>query len=139
MNDYPPDRRSGRQVNDGPLLLAVLWTIGFLGVAFLVIIRGVPESSNSVTQQLISIMSMIMAAMAGYFYGASKTNSETATQLAASKNKSDEAIQEIAKSAPTVAAAVVAAASNQPVQPIKTDTVNVESETTVVTQPKEPQ
>lgn len=70
--------------NDGALLLAILWTVGFMGVAFTVLIHGVPEESNAITQQLISIMSMIMAAIAGYFYGASKTNTETtAAALAA--------------------------------------------------------
>ncbi len=69
--------------NDGALVLAVLITCGFLGIAFLVLLHGVPEESNSIAQQLISIMSMIMGAVAGYFYGASKTNTETAVALAA--------------------------------------------------------
>lgn len=71
--------------NDGAFLLAVLWTLGFLGLAFLIVLRGVPDDSKSEVQQLMSIMSMIMAAMAGYFYGASKSNTETAVALAAVK------------------------------------------------------
>ncbi len=69
--------------NDGALLLAILITSGFLGIAFLVLLHGVPEESVAIAQQLISIMSMIMGAVAGYFYGASKTNTETAAALAA--------------------------------------------------------
>lgn len=76
--------------NESAFILALVWTIGFLGLAFLVVLRGVPDDSKSEVQQLMSIMSMIMAAMAGYFYGASKTNTETAVALAA-KTKAVEA------------------------------------------------
>ncbi len=67
-------RRSLR--NDAAYMLAVLYTTGFLGVVFLVILKDIPKESSPIVQQLISIMSMIQAAIAGYFYGASKAAAE---------------------------------------------------------------
>lgn len=63
-------RRSLR--NDPAYMLAVLYTIGFLGVVFVVILKEIPKDSMPVVQQLISIMSMIQAAIGGFYYGASK-------------------------------------------------------------------
>lgn len=58
--------------NDPAFMLAVVYTFGFLGMVFIVLVRGVPPESANVTQQLISIMSLIQGAIGGYYYGASK-------------------------------------------------------------------
>ena len=67
--------------NDSAFMLALLYTSGFIGLAFLVVIRGVQPDGKEITQQLISIMSMIQAAIAGYFYGASRTAAVTANKI----------------------------------------------------------
>ncbi len=106
-------RRSLR--NDAAYMLAVLYTIGFLGMCFVVVLRDVAPESRSVVQQLISIMSMIQAAIAGYFYGASKSSTEQG-----------QAMTRIAESVPVLASAPTATA----------DTVNVAGDTVNVTEKK---
>ncbi len=66
------DERRTSLRNDPAFVLASLYTIGFLGMVFVVLLRGVPTESANVTQQLISIMSLIQGAIGGYYYGASK-------------------------------------------------------------------
>lgn len=62
--------------NDPAFVLAVIYTIGFLGMVFIVIVRGVAPESANVTQQLIAIMSLIQGAIGGYYYGASKNQQD---------------------------------------------------------------
>lgn len=107
-------RRSLR--NDAAYMLAVLYTSGFLGVVFVVILKDVPKESAPIVQQLISIMSMIQAAIAGYFYGASKA-----------ANESNQTVSRIAEAAaPAQVLAVAAArapAHTEPVVPAAPDAV----------------
>lgn len=90
--------------NDPAFMLAVLYTTGFLGVVFLVIIKDIPRESAPIVQQLISIMSMIQAAIAGFFYGASKQAAE-----------SNQSISRIAEASAPAQAAAVAAATGSPI------------------------
>lgn len=114
-------RRSLR--NDSAYMLAVLYTCGFLGMCFLMVLKDIGPESRAVVQQLISIMSMIQAAIAGYFYGASKA-----------ANESNQATARIAEaSAPVTAAAVAASLEAQGGVPAKAETVNVEANTATVT------
>ena len=115
-------RRSLR--NDAAYTLAVLYTTGFLGVVFLVILKDIPKESAPIVQQLISIMSMIQAAIAGYFYGASKAATE-----------SNQAVARIAEAAPGVAAAVVSAAGGNGAVKAADMKVDVAGDVTV-TQPE---
>ena len=91
-------RRSLR--NDPAFMLAVLYTCGFLGMCFLVILKEVSKESAPIVQQLLSIMSMIQAGIAGFFYGASKSSAE-----------STQAMSRIAEAAAPSAALAVAAAT----------------------------
>lgn len=115
-------RRSLR--NDSAYMLAVLYTSGFLGMCFLIVLKDVPQESRTIVQQLISIMSMIQAAIAGYFYGASKAATE-----------SNQTVARIAEQSAPAAASAVAAATSAAAQTsdIKTDTVNVAATTANVT------
>ncbi len=116
-------RRSLR--NDAAYMLAVLYTCGFLGVVYLVIIKDISKDSMPIVQQLISIMSMIQGAIAGFFYGASKAATET--------NQTMARIAE--QSAPAAASAVAAATgATVPTQaPIQAENVNVAADTATVT------
>ncbi len=69
--------------NDPAFVLASLYTCGFLGMVFVVLLRGVPAESANVTQQLISIMSLIQGAIGGYYYGASKAAERAAASPSA--------------------------------------------------------
>ena len=104
-------RRSLR--NDAAYMLAVLYTCGFLGVVFVVILKEVSKDSMPIVQQLISIMSMIQGAIAGYFYGASKAAAEQG-----------QAMTRIAESTPVTVAAQTG--------PLKADTVQVEGDNVTV-------
>ncbi len=110
--------------NDSAYMLAVLYTTGFLGMCFLVILKDIPAESRSIVQQLISIMSMIQAGIAGYFYGASKAATE-----------SNQTVARIAEQSAPTAASAVAAATGATAQTIPTvvDTVNVAATTANVT------
>ncbi len=114
-------RRSLR--NDAAYMLAILYTCGFLGMCFLLVLREVSEASRPMMQQLISIMSMIQAAVAGYFFGSSKTAAETS-----------QATARIAEKSSAVAASAVAASSGSAqTQPIVTENLAVASEHTTIT------
>ena len=114
-------RRSLR--NDSAYMLAVLYTCGFLGMCFLMVLRDIGPESRAVVQQLISIMSMIQAAIAGYFYGASKAATES--------NQTMSRIAE--KSAPVAAAAVAAATGGSvPTDTLKADNVEVTGDNVTV-------
>lgn len=106
-------RRSVR--NESAFMLALVITCGFLGMIFVVLLRGIPPENNSIAQQIISIMSMIMGGIGGYFYGASKSNTETATALAARTR-----------------------INNPETDPIKADTVNVDAKTATITTETKP-
>lgn len=85
--------------DDPAFMLAVLYTCGFLGIAFLVILRDTPGENSSTVQQIISIMSMIQAAIAGYFYGASKSGKENQKASDDRKVQLDNTITDIARKA----------------------------------------
>ncbi len=114
-------------------MLAVLYTCGFLGVVYLVIIKDISKDSMPIVQQLISIMSMIQGAIAGFFYGASKAATET--------NQTMSRIAEA--SAPAAALAVAAATGNPPnggapaqTGPIQVDSVAVQGDHVTVSENK---
>lgn len=110
-------RRSLR--NDSAYMLAVLYTSGFLGMCFLIVLKDVPAESRTIVQQLISIMSMIQAAIAGYFYGASKASAESGK-------------------ATTAAVAAATSASVQTGAPIVAETVAIDANTATVNTERKP-
>lgn len=112
-------RRSLR--NDAAYMLAVLYTCGFLGVVYLVIIKDISKDSMPIVQQLISIMSMIQGAIAGFFYGASKAAAETNQSMA-----------RIAEQA------TPAGGSAQTPAPIVAETVAIDANTATVTTGEKP-
>lgn len=59
--------------NDPVFVLAVIYTISFIAVAFLMILGKIDQDNVAMAQQVLSIMSMIQSAIVGFFYGASKT------------------------------------------------------------------
>ncbi len=110
-------RRSLR--NDAAYMLAVLYTCGFLGMCFLMVLRDIGPESRAVVQQLISIMSMIQASIAGYFYGASKSSTVQA-----------EAMTRIAEAPTTLSSAQTG--------PIQAGSVAVETQNTTITEKDKP-
>lgn len=59
--------------NDPAFMLAVIYTMAFIAIAFMLILVKIDDDNVAVAQQVLSIMSMIQAGIVGYFYGASKT------------------------------------------------------------------
>lgn len=70
------DRRVSLR-NDPAFILALVICCGFFSLSTLVLLKEIPKDSQSIAQQIISIAGMLMSAMAGYFYGASKATAET--------------------------------------------------------------
>lgn len=65
------DRRTSLR-NDPAFVLAVIYTLAFVGIAFVMILVKIDDDNVAVAQQVLSIMSMIQAGIVGFFYGASK-------------------------------------------------------------------
>lgn len=92
------DRRTGVR-NDPAFILAFMFVCGFFGIAFMVILKDIPKESQNIVQQLIAIVSMIMSAMAGYFYGQTKIGKDAQEASDVRKDKVDAVITDLAKSA----------------------------------------
>ena len=85
--------------NNEAFLLAVLYTIGFLTMVYALFTWKIPDENKEICISIVSVMATIQTYLCGYFYGASKTGSETAERLATNKQRADETISEIAKTA----------------------------------------
>lgn len=96
------DRRAGdTPLFDTARMLALIYTLGYFGVVFVVLWNGIPPESKDVVLQLIGILSIIQTGIVAFYFGGSKA-----------KERSDSVMQEIAK-APIVSATVAAAANER--------------------------
>lgn len=63
--------------NDPAFVLAIVYTIAFVGMAFVMMLVPIKDENVSIAQQILSIMSIIQAGIVGYYYGSSKTMTDS--------------------------------------------------------------
>ncbi len=115
------DQRTGStrktDVADGAYALAVLYTIGYLGMVGALMFFNIPENNRELLIGLVGIMSAAQLGIIKYYYDGSKGAEQSQAANIARSARTDSVVQEIAKAAAPVAAAAVAAATGQPVAP----------------------
>jgi hypothetical protein len=117
--------------------LAFLYTVGFLLMVAAIIYYPVPKDNAQLVNTLITIMSTIQIGIGKCYYDRSKADTAVQKSTAVQQAKASSALQEIAIAAPAaaaVAAATVAPTPPAPTEPIVADQVNVETQSTVVTE-----
>ena len=131
------ERRAVDQV-EGAYVLAILYTVGFLGLIFCLLYIEIPTNNRELLLTLIGIMSAAELGIIKFFYDGSQGAQKAQIANISRAVRTDAVIQEIAKAAPVTAAAAVAAATGNPSPiPASVDTVNVKADTANVTeQPK---
>lgn len=126
------DRKERRGVDlgqcEGAYVLAILYTIGYLGMMAALMVIDIPVDNRELMLTLAGIMSAAQLGIIKFYYDGSQASvkAQAANIVRASRNEG--ALQEIAKAAPAMAAAV----PGTPIPP-KVDTMTVESQTTNVT------
>lgn len=108
-----------KRVTDIPLgdparILAILYTIGYFAIVFMMMLRPLPEGNESALNQLIGALTIIQTGIIAFYFRGSKADETTQNKIMAGKEKTDAAILEIAKAAPAVAPALAAAPEAQP-------------------------
>lgn len=116
-----------RRVSDTPWgdtsrILAILYIFGFLGMVAALFFVAIPPGNKDLILTIAGIMSSVQAAIIGYYFGSSKAAELGQKTIAASKERADTTLQELAK-APVLAAAAVASAD----MPVKADDVSIEA------------
>jgi Na+/H+-translocating membrane pyrophosphatase len=134
------DRRVVDQI-EGAYILAILYTLGYLGMMGSLMFVPIPEANKELLLTLAGIMSAAQLGIIKYYYDGSQGAAKAQIANIARASHADVVIQDIAKAAPSVAAAVVAAAATPspasvPQEPIKADNVNVSADTVNVDTPK---
>lgn len=96
MNDIPLGDRRKCQL-EGAYGLAVLYTVGYLGMVFALMLYEIPTNNRELLIGLVGIMSAAQLGIIKHYYDGSKgaENAQIANIARASRN--DEVIQEIAK------------------------------------------
>ena len=97
MTDIPT---ADRRACDGAYALAVIYTIGYLAMVGLLMFYEIPSNNRELLIGLVGIMSAAQLGIIKHYYDGSK-GAETA-QIAniARAARTDEALQQIAKTAP---------------------------------------
>lgn len=103
-----------RRATDTPLLeparlLAVMYTIGFFGIVLIMMTKGIPAENKDAINGLLGALTIVQSGIVQFYFGGSKGAETMQRQLTAGKAQADATVQDIAKAAPAVAAAVVAA------------------------------
>ena len=129
------DRRS----NDIPWgeparILAILYTIGYFAIVFMMMSSPLPDGNEASLNQLIGALTIIQTGIIAFYFRGSKADETVQNKIMASKDKTDDALVQIAKAAPAPIAAEVPAAL-PPAAAV--DTMNVQAENVEVNQPKE--
>lgn len=112
-------------------MIAVLYTLGFMGLAVLLYFKEIPTGNKDALLYLFGILSGIELSIISFFFGGSQSADAQHKAVAESAKKSAEAVEAIATQAAPVAAAAAAAAAASataattvPVAPIDASTVN---------------
>lgn len=94
---------------EGAYLLAILYTVGYLGMMGALMFFNIPENNRELLLTLVGIMSAAQLGIIKYYYDGSKGADKVQAANMARSVKSEAVVQEIAKTAPTATAAAVAA------------------------------
>jgi hypothetical protein len=119
--------------------LAVLYTVGFLGMVAGLFFVPVPKDNQQLLNTVVGIMGTIQVALMSYFYGFTKGAATAQAASDARKQSTDLVLQDIAKQSAPVAAAAVAAATTGvpvtlPVAPAPAGDMTVTADNVVVTE-----
>lgn len=100
---------------DGAYTLAILYTIGYLATIGALLFFEIPTNNREILLQLFGIMSAAQLGIIKHYYDGTKAAQQAQQVNNARSAKTDIVLQDIAKTAPATAAAVVAAAAGTPV------------------------
>ena len=98
--DLPDKRITDAPWYDTTRILAIIYTVGYFYIVYLMMTRVLPEGNEGALNQLIGALTIIQTGIVQYHFGGSKSAERAQTQIAASKAKSDIVMGEIAKAAP---------------------------------------
>ena len=106
------DRRAeGKEKMDGAYGLATLYTVGYLGMLFMLMLYPIPEANKELLLTLAGIMSAAQLGIIKYFYDGSRGADAVQQANIARSVRSEAVVQEIAKTVPVATAAAVAAST----------------------------
>ena len=100
MMDLPDKRVTDTPLFDPARILAMIYTLGYFYIVYLMMTTVLPDGNEGALNQLIGALTIIQTTIVQYYFGGSKSAEKAQTQIAASKEKSDVVIGEIAKAAP---------------------------------------
>lgn len=93
---------------DAALVMGVLYTLIYAAMVWAVLVVDIPEANEKTVGILVGAMTIIQTTIVNFFFGSSKNAESTQRLIAASKERTDTALREIATQA--VPAAPVKAA-----------------------------
>lgn len=95
-----PERRANdTPAGDTARILAILYTLGFIGMVGALLIVNVPPDNKDIVISLVSIMATVQVGIVNFYFGSSK-NAEVSQKAAiVAKDKADSSLQVIAKAA----------------------------------------
>ena len=114
----PFDRRVEDSKIEGAYGLAILYTIGYLGVVATLMFFEIPAGNKDILLSLFGIMSAAQLGIIKFFFDGSKVAQQAQQANIARSIRNDTVVQDLAKTAPATAAAAVAAATGN--APVKT-------------------
>ncbi len=116
---------------EGAYALAIMFTVGYFAFLWMLMVYPIPDQNKELMLTLAGILSAAMLGIVKYFYDGSKSADKVQSANIARSVKSEAVVQDIAKATAT------GTLPPAPTAPIVADQVNVETQSTVVTE-KEP-
>lgn len=94
-----------RRITDTPIfdtsrILAIMYTLGFFGMVWILMVDGIPLENKDAINQLIGALTIIQTGIVSFYFGGSKAGEAMQQKLASSKDRAETVLQEIA-AAPT--------------------------------------
>lgn len=120
--DTTEERRANANPSDVSGWLAIIYTIGFIGLAVLLYFYEIPASNKDALLYLFGILSGIELTIIAFYFGGNKAAEATQRATEQRQGRAAAVVEEIAKAAAPVTAAAVAAARSEPAPPIVTPT-----------------
>src|SRR6266850_479526 len=99
-----PDARPERRTSDIPLgdtsrILAIMYTIGFMGMAAALLLIDVPKDNQQIITSLVSIMATVQVGIVGYYFGSSKNAEVSQKAGIVARDRAEGSLHEIAAKA----------------------------------------
>ena len=95
-------------------ILAILYTIGYFAIVFMMMLRPLPDGNEASLNQLIGALTIIQTGIIAFYFRGSKADETAQNKIMASKEKADAALVEIAKAAPAPVVPTVPTEEKQP-------------------------